>query len=148
MRDALPMTPQRFNILLVDDSEADAKLFELALREVAPRVTLYWVATGDEALEAVQRGDRFKDVLGVDIIVMDLNMPKMGGFQVLEKLKESNTLIPVIVLSSSRSVNDVERAYQMGANSYLVKPMTIEGLHDLVRGISRYWLELAKLPAL
>lgn len=142
------MTPQRFNILLVDDSEADARLFELALREVAPRVTLYWVATGDEALEAVQGGDRFKDVLGIDIVVLDLNMPKMGGFQVLEKLKASNTLVPVIVLSSSRSVNDVERAYQMGANSYLVKPMTIEGLHDLVRGISRYWLELAKLPAL
>lgn len=142
------MTPQRFNILLVDDSEADARLFELALREVAPRVTLYWVATGDEALEAVQGGDRFKDVLGIDIVVLDLNMPKMGGFQVLEKLKASNTLVPVIVLSSSRAVNDVERAYQMGANSYLVKPMTIEGLHDLVRGISRYWLELAKLPAL
>lgn len=142
------MTPQRFNILLVDDSEADARLFELALREVAPRVTLYWVATGDEALEAVQGGDRFKDVLGIDIVVLDLNMPKMGGFQVLEKLKASNALVPVIVLSSSRSVNDVERAYQMGANSYLVKPMTIEGLHDLVRGISRYWLELAKLPAL
>lgn len=142
------MTPQRFNILLIDDNASDARLFDVALREVAPRVTLYWVATAEEGIEALKREDRFKDVLGFDIVVVDLNMPLSDGFELIEKIKKDPTLMlkPVLVMSSSADPEDIRRCYRLGANSYFVKPMTLEGIHTMVRCVSRYWLDLAKLP--
>ncbi len=143
------MTPQHFNILLVEDSFTDARLFEMALREVAPRVSLYWVATGAEALEALKRQDRFKDVLGVDIVIVDLNIPVADGFEILQTIKSDAglRLKPVLVMSSSFDPQDIRRAYNLGANTYFVKPMTLEGIHDLVRCIARYWLEMANLAS-
>lgn len=143
------VTPQHFNILLVEDSFTDARLFEMALREVAPRVSLYWVATGAEALEALRREDRFKDVLGIDIVIVDLNIPVTDGFEILQTIKTDAALRlkPVVVMSSSFDPLDIRRAYNLGANTYFVKPMTLEGIHDLVRCIARYWLEMAKLAA-
>lgn len=75
------IVPQRFNVLLVDDSQAAAKLFELAMREVAPAASVYWVASGEEAIEALERRGRFIDVLGFDVVVMDMNMPRADGFR-------------------------------------------------------------------
>ncbi len=141
------VTPQHFNILLVEDSATDARLFEVALREVAPRVSLYWVATGLEAIEALKRQDRFKDILGVDIVIVDLNMPVTDGSETLETIKKDAGLLlkPVLVMSSSFDPEDIRRAYSLGANTYFVKPMTLEGTHQLVRTITRYWLEMAEL---
>lgn len=142
------MRPQHFNILLIEDSVADARLFEMAVREVAPRVSVYWVATGAEGIQALKREDRFQDVLGVDIVVLDLNMPVFDGFAILETIRKDDDLRskPVLVLSSSSDSNDIRRSYQLNANTYFVKPMTLEGIHHLALGISRYWLDLAKLP--
>lgn len=144
------VTPQHFNILLVEDSSADARLFEMGLREVAPRVSLYWVATGSEALEALKRQDRFKDVLGIDVVIVDLNMPGTDGFEVLSVIKTSADLRlkPVLVMSSSANSEDIRRAYALGANTYFVKPMTLEGSQHIISNITRYWLDLAKLPPL
>ena len=139
--------PQRFNILLVEDSAADARLFEMALREVAPRVSLYWVATSAEAIEALRRQDRFRDVLGIDVVIVDLNMPRTNGFETLELIKNDPglKLKPVLVMSSSGDPEDIRRSYLLGANTYFVKPLTLEGLHHLVRCVARYWLEMAAL---
>jgi two-component system, chemotaxis family, response regulator Rcp1 len=143
------MTSQRFNILLIDDNPADARLFEAAMREVAPRVTLYWVATGQEGKEALERRDRFQDVLGFDIVVMDLNMAPIDGFELLKGIREVPGLasIPIIVMSSSRNPDDIERAYRCGANSYIVKSVTLEGAYDAAGCIARYWLEIVALPS-
>jgi chemotaxis family two-component system response regulator Rcp1 len=142
------VTPQHFNILLVEDSPSDARLFEMALREVAPRVSLYWVATGSEAIEALRRQDRFSDILGIDVVIVDLNMPVTDGFETLEVIKKDAVLClkPVLVMSSSFDPEDIRRAYRLGANTYFVKPMTLEGVHHLARCVARYWLELARLP--
>jgi CheY-like chemotaxis protein len=139
---------KHFNILLVDDSAGDARLFEIALREVAPRVTLYWVASGDEAIEALRRGDRFKDIAGFDVIILDLNMPGNGGFDILGRIRgdAEMRIRPVLVMSSSRDPRDVRRSYELGASSYFVKPLTLDGIQDVCQVIARYWLELAELP--
>jgi chemotaxis family two-component system response regulator Rcp1 len=143
------MAPKRFNILLIDDSAEAANLFELALREVAPRATLYWVATGEEGLEALEKRGRFLDILGFDIVILDLNMPPTSGFDILQQIRERNALTtkPVIVMSSSRGIPDVDRAYRLGANSYLVKPISLEGTYEIVACIVRYWLDLVALPS-
>lgn len=139
--------PQRFNILLVEDNAADARLFEVALREVAPRVSLYWVATSAEAIEALKKGDRFKDVLGIDIVIVDLNMPGTDGFETVDMIKKDPGLMlkPVLVMSSSADPEDIRRSYARGANTYFIKPMTLEGIHHLARCVARYWLEMAAL---
>ncbi len=139
---------KHFHILLVDDNAADARLFEIAIRDVAPRVTLYWVSSGDEALEALRRGERVRDIDGFDIVILDLNMPGNGGFDVLSRIRSDAELRirPVLVMSNSRDSRDIRRAYELGASSYFVKPMTIEGIHDVCQVIARYWLELAELP--
>lgn len=142
------MTPQRFNVLLVDDRRTEARLFEIALADVAPRVTFYWVATSDEAIEALRRTGRFKDVLGFDIVVLDLNMPGKDGFVTLERIKGDPDLAlkPVLMMSSSDDLGGIEKCYRLGANSYYLKPLTIEGMRELVRSLVRCWLEFAKLP--
>jgi len=141
--------PQRFNVLLVEDNAADARLFEMALREVAPRVSLFWVATGAEAIEALRREDRFKDILGIDIVIVDLNMPGTNGFETLDTIKKDpvRMVTPVLVMSSSADPDDIRRSYAMGANTYFMKPITLEGVHHLAFTIARYWLELAALSA-
>lgn len=142
------MESRHFNILLADDSAADARLFEIALREVAPRVSLYWVASGDEVLEALQRKERFREITGFDIVILDLNMPGNGGLEILQRIRADAELRirPVLVMSSSRDQRDVRRSYELGASSYFVKPMTLEGIQDVCGIIARYWLELAELP--
>jgi len=142
------MAPKHFNILLVDDSEADARLFQIALGEVAPRVSLYWVASGEEAIQALQGVDRFRDISGVDIVILDSNMPGNGGLDILQRIRgdEETRFRPVLVMSSSQDPRDVRRSYELGANSYFVKPMTLAGIQDVCQIISRYWLELAELP--
>ena len=142
------MTPQRFNILLIDHNPADARLFEAAMREVAPRVTIYWVATVQEGKEALERSARFQDVQGFDIVVTDLNMAPLDGFELIKGIREGPGLaaIPIIIMSSSRHPNDIERAYRCGANSYIVKSVTLEGAYEAAATIAHYWLEVVALP--
>lgn len=144
------MTPQRFNILLVDDERASARLFEMALSEVAPGAKLYWVGTGEEAVEALERRDRFVDLTGIDIVVLDLNMTPVDGFQVLQRIRahdDSNLANkPLIVMSSSRDPGDIKRAYDCGATSYIVKPVTVEATNNVVAALTKYWLDVVSLP--
>jgi CheY-like chemotaxis protein len=141
------LKPQRFNILLVEDNAADARLFEMAVREFAPRISIYWVATSAEAIEALQKRDRFQDILGIDVVIVDLNMPGVSGFDTLDTIKKDPALKvkPVLVMSSSANPDDIQRSYALGANTYFVKPMTLEGLNHLARCVARYWLEMAAL---
>ena len=142
------MTAQRFNILLVEDSPSDARLFEMSLREVAPRVSLYWVATGEEALDALQRTDRFRDIIGIDVVVMDLNLTITDGYSILKKIRGNEKLCaqPVIIMSSSADPDEVRRCYAAGANAYHTKPMSLDTFRELVRCLTRYWLDLTRLP--
>jgi chemotaxis family two-component system response regulator Rcp1 len=138
----------RFQILLIDDNPADSHLFETALREVSARAILYWVATGEEALEYIAQQGRFQNAGEVDIIVLDLNLPGLSGFEVLTKLRQNaaSRHKPVIVLSSSRAQSDIKQAYVMGANSYVLKAMSFETYLERVERLVKYWFDTVELP--
>lgn len=142
------ISPSKFQILLIDDNEADAKLFELALREAAPRIKLYWVASAAEGIAYLQQQDRFRDVGPVDLVLCDLNMPAVNGFEFIAKVKGDVALkiTPLVIYSSSASVMDIRRCYLLGANSYLSKPMTMGMMVQQLKALVHYWLEIASLP--
>jgi two-component system response regulator len=138
-----------FQILLVDDSNADASIFEVALAEASTRVKLYWVASGEEALEFVHAKGRFEGILPPKIMVLDLNMPGATGFEVLKAVRaDARTRhLPVVVFSTSSAQKDVNMAYALGANAYFAKPMSLEMYISKVRIIIQHWLDLALLPS-
>jgi CheY-like chemotaxis protein len=137
-----------FNILLIDDSEAEAKVFESALHEVAPRLKLYWVATVKEGLEYLRQEGRFQRTGPVNIVICDLNMPGTGGFDFIAEMKKDPAFlaIPLIVYSGSQAPQDIHRAYSLGANSYVVKPMTLDVLTQQLDLLVKYWFDTVKLP--
>jgi two-component system, chemotaxis family, response regulator Rcp1 len=137
-----------FQILLIDDHVSDAKLFEHALRQTETRANLYWVATAEEGLEYLRREGRFADAHRVRLVVSDLSMPGMDGFEFLAETRKNPALAatPVVIMSSSRSPRDVLRCYQLGANSFITKPMSLETFVTTVAMLVRYWLDIVQLP--
>ena len=135
-----------FQILLIDDHPADAKLFQHAMEQAATRARLYWVSTAEEGLEFLKREGRFAGVDRPKLVVSDLNMPGMDGFQFLAETRKSpaTATIPVVIFSSSRSPRDVLRCYQLGANSFIVKPMSLETFVAAIGTLVRYWLDIVE----
>jgi chemotaxis family two-component system response regulator Rcp1 len=136
-------------ILLVEDSPSDVAMTVDALREgrVATDVT---VATdGEMALAMLRRAGAFSEVDRPDVILLDLNLPRMGGREVLEVVKNDDDLkaIPVVVLTSSGAAGDIGTAYDLHANAYLRKSIGFEGLRSTLAGFETFWLTLACLPA-
>jgi CheY-like chemotaxis protein len=141
------MPESNFNILLIDDSEAEAKVFESVLRQTAPRLKLYWVATAKEGLEYLRQEGRFQGTGPVDIVVCDLNLPGTNGFDFAGQMKKDPALspIPLIVYSGSQMPHDIRRAYSLGVNSYLVKAMTLDMVIQQVELLVKYWFDTVKL---
>ena len=137
-----------FQILLVEDDPGEARLFELSLREAAPRTGVYWVCTGAEGLEYLRRQKRFQEAQPAHLIVCDLSLPGMDGFGFLAEVRRDPSLkgIPVVVYSSSEDPKGIQRAYLLGANSYIVKPMTLETTAGHLEALVHYWLEVVALP--
>jgi len=137
-----------FEILLVDDHESDAKLFEHAMTQAATRAKLYWVATAEEGLDFLKQEGRFAGVGRPKLVVSDLNMPGMDGFSFLGHVRRNPALatIPVVIFSSSRAPHDVLRCYRLGANSFISKPMSLEGFVATIGTMVRYWLDIVELP--
>jgi CheY-like chemotaxis protein len=147
-KESLPSSAE-FHILLVDDSDADASIFEVALAEASTRVKVYWVASGEEALDFVHARGRFEGIPPPQIMVLDLNMPGSTGFEVLKAVRADATIrhLPVIVFSTSSAQKDVNLAYALGANAYFAKPMSLELYISKVRILVQHWLDFALLPA-
>ncbi len=131
------------DILLVDDSEADVMLTQLAFEEAAVKGRIHVARDGVEAMEFLQR----EDAPTPDVILLDLNMPRMNGLDVLRELKAHDTLrnIPVVVLTTSLADTDVWRSYNLHANAYVPKPVSLPEFLDVVRSFERFWLSVAKL---
>jgi CheY-like chemotaxis protein len=134
---------RRLKILLVEDNEADVWLFKEAFTALQIEHDLEIAADGAQAIGLLEEGETLSPP---DVILVDLNMPKVDGFQVLSFVRASARLcaIPVIVLSSSRDQRDVRRAHELGANSYMCK--STDDFVDLVGDFNRYWLARAELP--
>ena len=140
--------PGEFQILLIDDHPSDAKLFEHAMEQAATRARLYWVASAEEGLEFLKREGRFAGVARPKLVVTDLNMPGMDGFEFLIETRKNPGLatLPIVIFSSSRSPRDVLRSYQHGANSFITKPMSLETFVATIATLLRYWLDIVTSP--
>ena len=138
--------PKTFQILVVEDNPADVRLLQEVFNEVSANITLRIANDGAEGLEMIStRNGRTHQP---DLVLLDLNLPKISGHEVLASIKRnpSTCCIPVIVLTSSRAEADIKLAYQSHANAYLRKPSTLDGLISAARQINNFWLETATLP--
>ena len=141
----------RATILHVEDDSNDALLFQHACRRAGMDVNLQVVTDGEEALAYLKGADQFNNREThplPNLVVLDLKLPRVNGFDVLAWLRNEQKLrrLPVIVLTSSSHQSDVKRAYDLGANSFLVKPVAFEALVTLAKGINQYWLSLNQGP--
>jgi CheY-like chemotaxis protein len=135
-------------ILLVEDNPGDERLTREALKEGKVYSNLHWVKDGVEAMEFLRRQGRYKDVPRPDIILLDLNLPKKDGREVLQDIKNDAELkrIPVVVLTTSKAEEDVLRTYNLHANCYVTKPVDLEKFIVVVKSIDVFWLTVVTLP--
>jgi CheY-like chemotaxis protein len=135
-------------ILLVEDNPGDVRLTKEALREGKVYNNLHWAKDGVEALEFLRRQGKHVKAPRPDIILLDLNLPKKDGREVLETIKKDDQLkqIPVVVLTTSKAEEDVLRSYSLHANCYVTKPVDLDKFIVVVKSIDRFWLTIVTLP--
>jgi two-component system, chemotaxis family, response regulator Rcp1 len=135
-------------ILLVEDSPSDVAMTRAALREGRIANDLHSVSDGVAAMAFLRRVGQYADAPQPDLVILDLNLPRMDGREVLEQIKADDHLkiIPVVVLTTSSAEEDVLRSYRLQANSYVTKPVGLEPFLAAVRGIEDFWLFLVRLP--
>lgn len=135
-------------ILLVDDSPDDIMIAKRAFKKSNMYNKIFVTHNGEEAIDFLQKKGKFKDVPTTGLVILDLKMPKVNGFEVLKTIKNDEKLksIPIIVLTSSSRPEDIERAYNLGCNSFIVKPISFEDFVEAVQEIKHYWLSLSKIP--
>ena len=135
-------------VLLVEDSPGDVRLTQEAFRDANSAIHLHVVCDGVEAMAFLRREKPHSDAARPDIILLDLNLPKMDGREVLARIKHDDGLktIPTVILTTSGAEVDVVKSYQLHANCYLLKPVQLEAFESLVKSINDFWLTVAKLP--
>ena len=135
-------------VLLVEDNPADARLTIEALREGRMLNRLHHVKDGIEALQFLRREGQWTDAPTPDVILLDLNLPRKDGREVLLELKADSALrlIPVVVLTTSEAESDIVRSYELHANCYVTKPVDLDKFIEIVRTIEAFWLAIVKLP--
>ena len=142
------MTSSTIEILLVEDNAGDARLTLEAFKEAKVINHLTVVNDGVKALAYLRREEPYADAVAPDLILLDLNLPKMDGREVLAAIKTDEHLmkIPVVVLTTSASQDDIARAYGSHANCYITKPVDLDQFLRAVHSIESFWLSLVKLP--
>lgn len=135
-------------ILLVEDEKPDVDLIKLSFANIKMANHLNIAGDGIEALEFLRKQGRFVDVPRPDLVLLDLNMPRKNGMQVLQEMKTDSALksIPVVVMTSSDSEEDVVKSYKLHANCYIRKPVEILELEKIVKAIENFWLTIVTLP--
>lgn len=136
------------DVLLVEDNPGDVRLTREALDSGEPEIRLHVVRDGVEALDFLAGRGEYVDTATPDAVLLDLNLPRKGGEEVLEALASEQSLPnpPVIVLTSSDAAEDVARSYELAANAYLTKPVAPEEFIETVRQFESFWLSAAQLP--
>ncbi len=144
----MPIMEKAVNILLVEDNPGDARLAQEALKENKVANALHWVDDGVKALEFLRRRGPYADAPRPDVILLDLNLPKKDGREVLAEIKEDPELkrIPVVVLTVSQAEEDILRTYDLHANCYITKPLDLDRFLEVVQQIEDFWLTIVKLP--
>ena len=135
-------------ILLVEDNPGDARLAVEALKEGKVRNNIYHVTDGVEAMRFLCREGPYADAVAPDLILLDLNLPRKDGREVLAEIKEDPTLrlAPVVILTTSDAERDLVRSYDLHANAYVVKPIDLNRFIEIVQAIEDFWFSIVKLP--
>lgn len=135
-------------ILLVEDNPGDVRLTREALKECDIKNNLHVARDGEEALDFLYRRGPYHTAARPDIILLDLNLPRMDGRQVLEEIKHDPVLkrIPVVVLTTSKAEDDISRSYDLHVNCYVTKPVEMEQFIEVVKSIDHFWFNIVALP--
>ncbi len=142
------MHGEPIDILLVEDNPGDVRLTREALKDGKVANTLHVVEDGEQALAFLQKKGAFADAVRPDLILLDLNLPKIDGREVLREIKNDDDLkrIPVVILTTSSAEEDVFRTYSNYANCYITKPIGFDQFISVVKSIEDFWLSIVKLP--
>lgn len=147
-----PAASKSIVILMADDDADDRLLAKDALAECRLANELHFVENGEELLDYLNRRGKFVNLANSPrpgLILLDLNMPKKDGRESLKEIKDDPRLrtIPVVVLTTSRADTDISRIYELGANSFITKPVSFDSLVEVMKILGRYWFEIVELPA-
>jgi chemotaxis family two-component system response regulator Rcp1 len=142
------MIVEAINILLVEDNPADAYLTKANFESLKIAIELHHVEDGIEAMDYLHQRGSHADAERPDLILLDLNMPRKDGREVLEEIKKDASLcsIPVVVLTSSQAEVDIVKSYKLQANAYVTKPVGLEAFGEIVQGIEKFWLSVVRFP--
>ncbi|MGH8471051.1 MAG: response regulator [Gammaproteobacteria bacterium] len=143
---------QAITILMADDDADDRLLTQDAMRDARVLNELRFVQDGEELMDYLYRRSRYAEPSSAPrpgLILLDLNMPKKDGREALQEIKADPDLrrIPVVVLTTSKAEEDIYRSYDLGASSFITKPVTFEGLVELMKAMGQYWIEFVELPS-
>lgn len=136
------------DILLVEDNPGDVRLTREALKEGKVLNTIHVVGDGIEALEFLRHEGKYANTIHPDIILLDLNLPRMDGRELLAKIKSDPKLrrIPVVILTTSKAEEDITKSYDLHANCYITKPVDLDQFITVVKSIEEFWFTIVKLP--
>jgi len=140
---------ERVEILLVEDNPGDVRLTREAMKEAKVRNQLHVVSDGVEAIAFLRRQGTYANAVRPHLILMDLNLPRKDGREVLAEIKQDTDLrrIPVVILTTSEAEVDILKAYDLHANCYIAKPVDIEQFLTVVKSIEDFWITIVKLPS-
>jgi CheY-like chemotaxis protein len=135
-------------ILLVEDNPGDVRLTQEAFADARVRNNLHIATNGEEAMDFLRHTGKFSGAPRPDLVLLDLNLPKKNGMEVLEEMKHDKTLrpIPVVILTTSEAERDILKAYNSHANCYIAKPLDLEQFVSVIQTIEAFWFSIVKLP--
>lgn len=143
------MTADSINILLVEDNPADARLIKEVFKDTKIKNKLYVVKDGVNAMAFLNQEEGYADMPIPDVILLDLNLPRKDGREVLKELKEDEALkrVPIVILTTSSAEEDIIRTYNNHANCYITKPVDFEKFLKVINSIEDFWLTVVRLPS-
>lgn len=142
------MTNKEFKILSIEDNEPDFTLLKEALNRIPDLdLTIINISNGQKAIDFVFKKNEFKNVETPDLIVLDINLPKISGYEILDKIKKNKKykVIPVIMFSTSSDDEDIKKSYESYANSYIIKSFDIKSLFEKIATMGEYWLKTSAI---
>jgi len=142
------INPSSINILLVEDNHGDVRLTQEALKDAKVRNTLHVASDGVEAMAFLRQEGKHAGAVRPDLILLDLNLPRMDGREVLGEIKQDENLkrIPVVILTTSSAEQDIAKTYNLHANAYITKPVGLDRFIEIVKSIEEFWLTIVRLP--
>jgi two-component system, chemotaxis family, response regulator Rcp1 len=137
---------ERFNILIIEDNLADIRLINEVLKESKTKTSIHIINDGAEALKYLHKKEKYQNKVDPDLILLDLNIPLIDGFEILKDIKANDKLknIPVFVLTTSHNQEDFFKAYELQANCFMIKPLCFDEYDILLQRIERFWLKLSE----